>query len=297
MADLTLTVGQFQLGDVLFGRRTGIECTDFTISEPASTTADLAMPGEDGVMMGRDYLGSRTLSWSLVVNQYTASAGKERWGALEAAWDARETRLVPGAVTALRMQDHGSGVRVAYGRPRKFTPADLSFTRNGAIPVVADFTTVDRFFYDDVEQVMSFGVRPTIGSGGGITPPFTPPLMLSPADTSNSDVVVNAGNAPTWPVIIFTGPIVNPAVVIGDNLHTVRLQTTLADNEVVTIDTRPWMRTITRSDGASLAGTARGSRLADLILMPGPTLIGIQGIDLDGTASGTIRWRSAYTTP
>jgi hypothetical protein len=295
MADLN--VWQYQLGDVVFGHRTLIVDTNFTISEPAATTADQVMPGDDGLMMGRDYLQGRTLSWELVVNGYTSATGRAQWQALEAAWDARNTRLTPGAVTALRLRVPGGQTCVAYGRPRKIAASDLQFMRSGAIPVVADFSTVDRFFYDDVEQVLSFGIRPTIGSGGGITFPVTWPITWASADTSNSDVVVNAGNAPTWPVITFNGPLVNPTVVIGDNLRALQLVTTLADNETVTIDTRPWSRSVLRNDGASLAGALRGSRLADLVLQPGPTLIGIQGIDLDGTAGAQIRWRSATTTP
>ena len=296
MADLTLDTGQYQIGNVAFGRRTAVEVTNFTYSEPAATASDLALPGEDGVSMGRDYLQGRTFTWEMVVNGVSPADGRAKWRPLETAWDARTTRLTPGAVTPLRLRLPGTDTVVVYGRPRKIAPSDLQFLRSGAIPLTADFSSVDRFFYADEEQEVSFGVRPTIGSGGGITWPITWPITWASADISNSDVVVNGGDAPTWPVITFTGPIVNPTIVVGDNLHTLQLVTTLSDSQSVTIDCRPWARTITRDDGGSLAGTQRGSRMADLILMPGSTLISIQGIDLDGTASGRIRWRNAYST-
>jgi hypothetical protein len=292
-----LNVWQFQLGDVVFGHGTPVVHTGFTMTEPASTTADQAMAGEDGVQMGRDYLQGRTLAWDLVVNAYTSTDGRAQWQALESAWDARETRSTPGAVTALRLRVPGGATCVAYGRPRRIAPADMQFLRNGALPVTADFSTADRFFYGDVEQELSFGIRITIGAGGGITWPVTWPVTWASGDTSNSDVAVNAGNAPTWPIITFEGPVTNPTIVLGDNLHTLQLVTTIAENQTVTIDTHPWARSVVRDDGGSLAGTMRGSRLSDLVLPPGPTLISMQGIDLDGTASGRIRWRDASTTP
>lgn len=291
------SIWQFQIGDVPFGDSTQIINTRFSVTEPAATTADQAMPGEDGWMFGRDYLQGRTLSWDLMVDCETAADGRALWQSLESAWDAADIRSTPGAVMPVRIQPPGGVAVLAYGRPRKIAPADLQFVRNGGVPITADFATVDRFFYDDVEQELGFGIRPTIGAGGGITWPVTWPVTWASADMSNSDVAVNAGNAPTWPVITFTGPVTNPTIVVGDNLHTLKLVTTIAENQSVTIDTRPWARSVVRGDGGSLAGAVRGSRLADLVLPPGPTLISMQGIDLSGTAGGQIRWRSAYTTP
>jgi hypothetical protein len=288
---------QFQLGDVLWGDGTQIINIAFAMTEPASTTGDQVMPGEDGTMMGRDYRQGRTLSWDLMVNCETAADGRAVWRSLEAEWDAPSTRLTPGAVVPVQIRAPGASSVVAYGRPRKIAPADMQFLRNGGMPVTADFSTVDRFFYDGVEQELGFGVQPTIGVGGGITWPATWPLTWAPMDLSNVDVVVNAGNASTWPVITFTGPVVNPTIVLGDNAQTMTLVTTLNENQTVTIDTRPWARSIIRDDGGSLAGVSRGSRMSDMALPPGPTTIAMQGIDLSGTASGRIRWRNAYTTP
>jgi hypothetical protein len=283
---------------VVFGEGTPIVNATFSISDPAATTSDQAMPGDDGVMMGRDYLQGRTLSWDLVVNRETGADGRVDWRALESAWDARSVRLTPGAVMPVRMRMPGGATVVAYGRPRKIAPADTQFMDVGRISVVADFSTADRFFYDDVEQEISFGIQPTIAPGGGITWPATWPITWAEADTSNIDVVVNAGDAPTWPVVTFDGPVIDPTLILGDDQRTLKVVTMLASNESVTIDTRPWNRSVTRQDGASLAGSISGTsaRLSDLMLPPGPTPVSIQGIDLDGTAGARIRWRSAYTT-
>lgn len=288
---------QFQLGNVTWGEGTTIVNTSFTMSEPAAATADQVMPGEDGVMMGRDYLQGRTLSWDLTINRETAAAGQADWRALEGAWDARDIRLTPGAVMPVRLRVPGGSTVVAYGRPRKIAPADTTLMPVGRIGITADFSTADRHFYDDIEQEVSFGIQPTIGIGGGITWPITWPIRWATPDTSNEDVVVNGGDAPTWPVITFTGPIINPTVVLGSNEYTLQLVTTLAENQSVTIDTRPWVRSVVRDDGGSLAGALRGSRLADFVLQPGTTAVAVQGVDLDGTAGGRIRWRNAYTTP
>ena len=297
MADLAER--QFQIEDVVFGEGTSIVHTTFSFSEPAATTADQVMPGDDGVMMGRDYVQGRTLSWDLVINRETGADGRVDWRALEAAWDARDVRLTPGAVTSVRLRMPGGTTVIAYGRPRKIAPADTSLMEVGRVSLAADFATADRFFYDDTEQEVSFGIQPTIAPGGGITFPATWPITWAETDTSNIDVVINAGDAPTWPVVTFNGPVIDPTLIMGDDQRTLKVVTMLADNESVTIDTRPWNRSVTRQDGASLAGSLSGTsaRLSDLMLPPGPTPVSIQGIDLDGTAGARIRWRSAYTTP
>ena len=286
----------FQLGGVLFGDDTDIRHTDFASSELALSTADQVIPGEDGVSMGRDYSQGRTLSWDLAVNCETAADARAAWQSLETAWDAADIRSTPGAVTSVLIQAPYGVPVLAYGRPRKFAPSENVHLRNGRVLLVADFATADRAYYDATEQEVSFGIQPTINTGGGISWPITWPITWAPTDTPPAQVVINSGSAPTWPVVTFEGPVVDPKVTFGDGDVYVQIIGTLLENQSVTIDTRPWARTVVRDDGGSLAGQIRGSRLAELALPVGPTTVAVQGIDLDGTASARIRWRDAYTT-
>lgn len=286
----------FQLDDVAFGDGTLIRHTDFTVSEPASAVADQVIPGEDGVSMGRDYLQGRTLSWDLAINCDNAADARAAWQSLEVAWDAADIRSMPGAVTSVQIQAPYGVPVLAYGRPRKIAPSETVHLRNGRVLLAADFATADRVYYDATEQEIAFGIQPTIGVGGGITWPVTWPITWAPTDAPPADVVVNGGSAPTWPVITFEGPVVDPKVVFGDGDVYFQVIGTLLENQTVTVDTRPWARTVVRDDGGSLAGAVRGSRLAELALPTGSTTVAVQGIDLDGTASVRVRWRDAYTT-
>lgn len=287
---------RFQIGGVDFGDDTVIPHLEFTVSEPAAAVADQVMPGEDGMSMGRDYLQGRTLSWDLAVSCDTAADARAAWRSLEGAWDAAAVRSMPGAVTTVQIQAPYGDPVLAYGRPRKFAASETVHLRNGRVLLVADFATADRAFYAAAEQEVSFGIQPTIGIGGGISWPVTWPITWAPTDAPPAQVVTNSGDAPTWPVITFEGPVVDPKAVFGDGDVWVQVVGTLLANQSATVDTRPWARTVTRDDGGSMAGTLRGSRLAELALPPGSTTVAVQGIDLDGTASARIRWRDAYTT-
>ena len=134
---------------------------------------------------------------------------------------------------------------------------------------------------------------------GGIAPPVTPPVVLGgTADAANTAVVAGPAGAggpgvrAAWPVITIAGPVANPVVAYPASGVQVRLVATVPAGMTATIDTRPWQRSVTRSDGASLAGVLRGNPLRDLALQPGSTMIRFSGQDATGTARATITWRT-----
>jgi hypothetical protein len=138
---------------------------------------------------------------------------------------------------------------------------------------------------------------------GGIAPPVTPPVILGgTADTANAAVVAGPsgytgpGARAAWPVITITGPVTNPIIAYPAAGVSVKLQAAVPAGMTATIDTRPWQRSVTRSDGASLAGALRGNLLRDMALQPGSTAIRFSGQDPTGTARATITWRTPSAT-
>ena len=125
---------------------------------------------------------------------------------------------------------------------------------------------------------------------GGIAPPVTPPVLLG-GTAEAANVIANAGQRRAWPVITITGPVTNPAVayMMGP---VIRLQTAIPAGVTATIDTRPWVRSVTRSDGASLAGAVRGNPLRDLAVPACPTTVRFSGQDPTGTCRCTLTWRT-----
>ncbi|WP_328691386.1 phage tail family protein [Streptomyces phaeochromogenes] len=299
MTDPTLTANQWSLGDLKFGRSTGIEVTDFDYGgKPDTNAGDVSLPGEDGIRFGYDTLGSRTLTLELLVNQYGAEEGRAAWRALSAVWNSQSVRSKPGAVTYLRMNLPGnSGPLRAYGRPRKFsavTSKNWVGVNSGAIQIAADFVAADDKFYSDTEVSNTLSLVPD--TAGGFTWDITWPVYFQPGG-ARSDLVFNDGESATWPVFEFQGPIANPEVgYVGTDLK-LKLATSLTAGEKVTIDTRPWVRTVTTDAGGSYAGYLTGNRMSEMALPTGQTEIAFRGTDNTGTARCTIRFRSAYSTP
>ena len=142
--------------------------------------------------------------------------------------------------------------------------------------------TADVIYLDDTAFVENIG---------GIAPPVTPPVVLGgTSDTANTCAV--PGSRQAWPVITFAGPVTNPQLAYPATGQYMRLQTTLPAGSAATIDTRPWQRTILRSDGASIAGALRGNPLRDMSLQPGLTPVRFSGQDSTGTARCTVAWRA-----
>lgn len=290
-----VAVQQWELDGYTFGLGTPVEVTDFTVGPPDIETGDVQMPGGDGLQFGRDFHHGRTLTWEMVTaRQWSASAARQAWADLATRWQARTHRSTPRAVVPLRMRILGSTTVIAYGRPRRFEPVRAGQIRAGIVELLADFRAADSLFYDDVERDLSLDLITT--GGDGIEWPIDWPIVWGSPGV-RQDVVRNGGDEATWPVIRIDGPVSQPEVAYVGTTVSVRLDVTLAHDRHVTIDTRPWVRSVLRDDGASLAGVMRGSRLAELALPTGQTAIRFAGTDLTGQARCTVRWRDAYTTP
>lgn len=299
MTDPTLAVSQWSLGGLMFGRNTGIEVTDFDYGgKPDTDSGDTRLPGEDGVRFGFDTLGSRALTFEMLVNATSAEGARQSWRALSGQWNASNVRSSSGSVTYLRMNLPGSETLRVYGRPRKFAVASGNGKwvgiNAGAVPIVADFAAADAKFYSDTLVTETLSLLPD--ESGGFVWPISWPVYFQPGGTQ-AGILTNDGDMPTWPIIKFIGPVSNPTFKYVGTNRSITLNTILADGQSVTIDTRPWVRTTLRENGGSYAGYLRGSRLSDMYLAPGTSEVSFKGNDSTGNARCSISYRSAYSTP
>lgn len=294
-------MNQFAIGEepdsYVFGHRCPVVVSSFDQGGFGEiTAADATMPGADGTVFGRDTMAGRTLTIEMGVNQFDAETGRAAWRDITTRWNRPAVRSTPGAVVPLRMRMPGSATVRVYGRPRKADPANANLLNAGRVDLICDFQAADNAFYGDVEQTLTLSLLPAL-SDGGLSCPIDCPIDFVAGSSARPVGVTNAGDLPTWPVIEFRGPVTNPAVEFAATGLTLTLSTALAYDQTVTIDTRPWVRTALRGDGASMAGYLSGPRLADLALPPGSTVVGFHGIDLTGTSSCVVRWRDAFSTP
>lgn len=266
------------------------------ISGSDGQNGDVARVREDGLSLGEDFTGGKTVAFEVsVLTDYEDNptmAGSDALALFEAVWKSRALRDQPTKYAILRSMV-GGRVRRAYGRPRRYDELAGNLTRKGVTPVVCDFMVPDSTWYDDEEQSTTVSMLASVSSG--LIAPLITPLTTTAISTTSSGLTVG-GKAPTWPVMTFNGPIENPVLRFNGDL-TIGLNLTLGSGESVTVDPRPWRRVVYRvSDGANRAGSLNWDTPAmrHMVLPPGVYDAVLDGRDATGTATCEIRWRPAY---
>lgn len=263
------------------------------LGDVALRTADADRPRSDGVGFGVDFRGSRTIGFDLGVWGSSETAIRSSMGVLARAWRADAVRSVPGAVAELHSLYRGQE-RVVFGRPRRFAPV-LAEARTGLYgAATADFICADDLFYSASENVAQVSISPA--GGGGLIAPLASPL----ATTASSDRSVGmtvSGELPVWPVIEVAGPVVNPTVEVVGVLR-LEFALTLAYDQTLVVDTRPWARSML-VNGASAAGaiSRTSTRLLAASVPPGRYELALRGVSESGNATARVRWRDAFSTP
>lgn len=248
---------------------------------------DFSIVNGDGRLFGKDSVEPAPIGFVFDITAGTETAARELLERAKLAWRGDAVRGTPGA-TATLTSENG---RSTFGRPRRFA-ADTDAIAHGFVRVSADFLPATDLWFG-ANQVTQ--VNLIQAAGGGLISPLGSPLTTT-ADSDRSRGFVVGGALPTWPVIEVTGPITNPVVeIVGGARFEVR--TTLAFDQKLTIDTRPWARTVMRGS-ASVAGllSVRSTRLSTAELSPGPHEAALRGVSATGTPKLTLRWRDAYTT-
>lgn len=285
-----LADGQWQLDDgPVLGHRTPYIVEGFSLGEEFGETQDRAIERSDGRRFGRDFLAGQTLTLDLAVSG-TGETVHGLYNTLSAVWWNRDKRLTPGAVSTLRYRQ-GGAVRRLYGRPRHFTP-NYDLSRQGVIRVTATFETVGPWSLDDEAQESTVDIVAPLSAG--VVSPVVSPVSTVEASTRQGDILVDS-EEPTWLVVRINGPITNPTVEVL-NRWSATLDVSLASDDYVLIDPRPWSRGVTTRFGHNLAGafTYDSQPLSEFLVPPGPNTVVLRGTDATGTASMTVSWRGTH---
>lgn len=289
-----LSDGSFELDGFQFGGE-----SDSVVVQPGGfdsgtanwRTQDQDNPSGDSLMFGRDFLTGPTWGFVLLSNEYTATDALDSLDAMATLWLNNASRSTPGAVSTLRYNIGGRTRRV-YGRPRRWNTAVTPGLWSGVAPVIADFKRVDALHYDDALRTIQVSIIPA--TTGGLLAPLAAPLSTLGGGERQGVIDSVGGSAPTPFIAVIEGPITSPWI-SGPGWKLTFL-TTLAYDQSLTVDTRPWAKTILRQDGASLAGTLTrtSTPLAEALLKPGGAELIFGGIDATGTARCTVSWRPTY---
>jgi hypothetical protein len=283
-----------------FGRGTYAHVSLATFSTPERRTDRQVNARADGINVGREYFGGRTITFDINIKVPPGQgSAHEIYTAMERAWFTEDTnlgatRITPGEVSELVMTRHGK-TKVAYGRPANIEPT-TGRVNSGWIPVTATFEMITHKFYEEQWYQNEIGLVPAVE--GGIEFPLEFPLATVGYSTQE-DIVQVGGNTETWMLNTIYGPITTPVIDVV-NYYTISTKAgfSLSANDYLEIDPRPWKRTIRLNGTIPVRGkfTQASRRISMQSLPPGNHQVVLRGTDPTGTSRLVTRWRNAETT-
>lgn len=287
-----LTVGTRRLD---FGcELTGLGLMGTPKVRPVVDFDSFANPGMDGRRLGRVRRRGQIVSLAVEARPDHRPM-VEVWGELLNVWRADTVRHRHEELASLTAP---SG-RFTLGMPVDIDPEEeyRIFDANRAS---LTFEAVDDLWYGPEESTTIRFVPPATG---GLTFPAEAPFTFDSGPTVRNASVQVSGELATWPVFEISGPVTNPEVdIVG--VGRLVFRTTLAYDQVLRVDTRPWARWVKRastqrpSDWAAFPGalSPSGARLSDVSLSPGTYQVLLRGYDPTGTAELRVSTWPAHTS-
>lgn len=260
-------------------------CTQIDIGSAGFRTQDNARPRRDGRHFGRDYVDPG--AWTLTVIPTGTVRGVElihRLSRLAGAWWF-DDRQVPGAYTSLHYELDDGSRRQVFGRPRGVDP-DINGVADGTAEVSLVFDLMDATAYADTPHRLELELLP--GSPAGLIFPAIAPFVFDSGNTSRQGMIHNTGMVPSPIRVAFSGPVVDPTIRSITHGWEINLNTTIAYDQTVTVDTRDM--TVLRGDGASFAHTVTRHSSLGVMVAPGFDEIVFEGSDPTGTSRATVEW-------
>lgn len=266
---------------------TGVGLVAYPTVKTNSNIDSYANPRNDGTRFGKLTRANQTVSLPVEVRA-DDRALDEVWRELITVWRADDVRQERGALAAL-IADSG---RRAFGIPVNLEP-DLQYRLFGVARATLEFDCVDDLWYGDETWTDVLFAPPV---SGGLTFPAVAPFTFDSGPSQRNASVQVDGDVATWPVFEIAGPVTNPEIAIVGGSRLV-FATSLAYDQVLVVDTRPWSRHVKR-DGADFPGALSpvGDRLSDMSLKPGAHQVVLKGYDPTGSSKLRVRVAPAYTS-
>lgn len=206
------------------------------LEKPDVRSGNTDRPRTRGAFVGLNLLKTRTITLTLDVGPpfgtYSTLAGA--LAALRAACSTEGVTEYP-----LWLQMPGLPLVACMARVIKTSfpwdiTADIGHLLQGA---TIQFEATDPYFYSAPTLASSVGL-PT--PGVGFTFPLTFNWSFGGGSTANQVTVTNSGDVPCWPVLVITGPTLNPTVqnlsIAGSPSVTFGIQLNVGDQLVVDCD-------------------------------------------------------------
>lgn len=292
-----------RFADIELGRSNGplgdIGVSEFDPSYPEIRSSDSEMEARDGVVPGRDYFGSRQISFDIWTNRRSMQEARETIGQVLRAWRAQSNRLEAGVLVPLDFQAATDPKwKRVYGRPRRADDPDFGvLMRRGRAQASLEFDVLDPLVYDLAEELAVLPMIEGGGSDGSWIPPWIWPITPGAGSTERRAGALDVrGEVPTPAVVRFYGPGSRFRLDGSRGWHVgLRPSVTLAYDEVITID--PLTRTVTDNFGRNRYGALdRSTDPADLTLRTGMENVFFSATDPTHRARAEVLWRPAYSS-
>lgn len=255
----------------------------------ASSSQDVDDSSDGTTMFGVDHPLGDTWAWSLHVNRHSVADALATLRAFRTAWRARATKLVVGKQSIIRYCTEGE-IRRVYGRTERFAAPPDNRILSGYVPITCDFKASTALTFADVQQSTTLNF--VVSSSGGLVFPTTFPASPLPDGQREGGIVVG-GDTATYPIVTFIGPITNPWVQWNSTKRQFNID--IPTGHSLTMDTRPWKRTIMYDGQYSRPGAlGRRQYMADMTIEPGGHEVTFGGNSSEGTAQCIFAWRNAY---
>lgn len=304
--DLVTRPGHVQYGDLLLGPGTPYRWRTLTGWEelPALDSGTVARSDAHGAIPGLLLAQSRRIGMDPLIIRAPASG----IGAVVAALNAGTAPVVDELPFVAWLDERGP--LLAYARAvRRAVPTDKGYRLGVIVGGAIEWEATDPRRYelaertasatlpaaepgldwevsDDSENGLDWGVSGTVEAG----------LSFGEPGSTGALLAVNAGDAPSHPVVEFRGPVTRPALTNLATGDVLEYDMPLAADDVLTVDTRAGTVTLNGTASRIYTVTSRSVPEQTFTLAPGTTNLTFRAApgSSDPAASVTLRWRSAY---
>lgn len=305
MAAPVLNPGEFQLGDVVWGRwgydsGLGIDHGDgWDRGEWGVSDQDAPRPGSDGIVFGEDVAQPPIWTWNVTSWAPTAGEALAQAKRLAAVWSDRAWRSSPGTQATLWYNEHGE-TRFVRGRPRKIAIGNPAYMGAGYCTVTMSFQLSETVSWSTTSESMSFDLVQTTTAEPILLPiPVLPTILGSMSNTREGFVTLDVPTGTPFKLTIH-GPVTG--VASGIKLRALPLYdadsryypwtidlagVVVKPNEILVVDTARGV--VTRNGKNVVVGV--GARAALRSRLPqGTTELVYEASDPSLTSTATLSW-------
>lgn len=204
----------------------------------------------DGMFSGRDFLGGRTLTMTILTLAGNGNSAQANYNLFQAQLLPQQTGTTP-----LQFQLSASGgLQYINARVRaNLTQIDPEYTY-GYIKSQITFFCPDPRYYDNTAKTTSLIVQAPLGR----TYNRTYNVTYGGGTQSNTGLVTNSGTTTTYPTVTINGPATNPVIGNTTTGQFISLNYTMASTDTVVIDSLNRIITLNGNAARNLiAGTSQ----------------------------------------